>query len=103
TFLLAGGRGSRLSPLTRRRSKPAVPFGDRCIIDFTLSNCLRSNLFGPHVITQYRLLTSHDTSDGGGLRKLPLGQRPQARPSACPPQRQHIRQLPMRCFGTFIY
>src|SRR5262245_20890347 len=54
TFLLAGGRGSRLSPLTRRRSKPAVPFGDRCIIDFTLSNCLRSNLFGPHVITQYQ-------------------------------------------------
>jgi len=54
SFLLAGGRGSRLSPLTRRRSKPAVPFGDRCIIDFTLSNCLRSNLFGPHVITQYQ-------------------------------------------------
>src|SRR5262252_4053307 len=61
TFLLAGGRGSRLSPLTRRRSKPAVPFGDRCIIDFTLSNCLRSNLFGPHVITQYQAahLTRH--------------------------------------------
>src|SRR5215470_12707326 len=54
TFLLAGGRGSRLSPLTRRRSKPAVPFGDRCIIDFTLNNCMRSNLFGPHVITQYQ-------------------------------------------------
>src|SRR5262245_34094335 len=54
TFILAGGRGSRLSPLTRHRSKPAVPFGDRCIIDFTLSNCLKSNLFGPHVITQYQ-------------------------------------------------
>jgi len=52
TFLLAGGRCSRLSPLTHRRSKPAVPFGDRCIIDFTLSNCLRSNLIGPHVITR---------------------------------------------------
>src|SRR5262245_15310467 len=52
TFLLAGGRGSRLSPLTHRRFKPAVPFGDRCIIDFTLSNCLRSNLIGPHVITR---------------------------------------------------
>src|SRR5262245_58590797 len=54
TFVLAGGRGSRLSPLTRHRSKPAVPFGDRCIIDFTLSNCLKSNLLEPHIITQYQ-------------------------------------------------
>jgi len=54
TFVLAGGRGSRLSPLTHHRSKPAIPFGDRCIIDFTLSNCLRSNLFKPQVITQYQ-------------------------------------------------
>src|SRR5690349_12688742 len=53
TFVLAGGRGSRLWPLTRHRSKPALPFGDRCIIDFTLSNCLGSNLFRPHVLTQY--------------------------------------------------
>src|SRR5262245_31856393 len=50
TFVLAGGRGSRLWPLTRHRSKPALPFGDRCIIDFTLSNCVRSNLFRPLVL-----------------------------------------------------
>ena len=54
TFVLAGGRGARLSPLTYKRSKPAVPFGDRRIIDFVLSNCLRSNLKHPVVITQYQ-------------------------------------------------
>ena len=52
TFVLAGGRGARLAPLTSKRSKPAVPFGDRRIIDFVLSNCLRSNLKHPVVITQ---------------------------------------------------
>src|SRR6516165_1853946 len=61
TYVLAGGRGSRLLPLTSHRSKPAVPFGDRRIIDFTLSNCLRSDLVHPHVITQYQgaHLTQH--------------------------------------------
>src|SRR5215471_8963517 len=54
TFVLAGGRGARLAPLTYKRSKPAVPFGDRRIIDFVLSNCLRSNLKHPAVITQYQ-------------------------------------------------
>src|SRR5690242_16223976 len=54
TFVLAGGRGERLSPLTRGRSKPAVPFGNRCIIDFALQNCLQSNLIHPLVITQYQ-------------------------------------------------
>ncbi len=38
--VLAGGKGSRLEPLTRDRAKPAVPFGGAYrIIDFTLSNC----------------------------------------------------------------
>jgi glucose-1-phosphate adenylyltransferase len=61
TFVLAGGRGARLAPLTRDRSKPAVPFGDRRIIDFALANCLRSNLAHPFVITQYQAahLTGH--------------------------------------------
>ncbi len=54
TFVLAGGRGERLSPLTEHRSKPAVPFGNRRIIDFTLQNCLQSNLNHPLVITQYQ-------------------------------------------------
>ena len=43
--ILAGGKGSRLEPLTRDRAKPAVPFGGAYrIIDFTLSNCLNSGI-----------------------------------------------------------
>jgi len=41
TFVLAGGRGKRLLPLTLHRWKPALPFGDGSIIDFTLAKCLR--------------------------------------------------------------
>jgi len=61
TFILAGGRGARHAPLTNKRSKPAVPFGDRRIIDSALTNCLRSNLKHPSVITQYQgaHLTQH--------------------------------------------
>ena len=53
--VLAGGRGSRLEPLTRDRSKPAVPFGG-CfrIIDFSLSNCVNSGIRKILVITQYK-------------------------------------------------
>ena len=55
TIILAGGQGERLYPLTRDRSKPAVPFaGIYRIIDFTLSNCLNSNLRRMLVLTQYK-------------------------------------------------
>lgn len=55
TIILAGGRGSRLDPLTRHRAKPAVPFGGLYrIIDFTLSNCLNSGLRRVVVMTQYK-------------------------------------------------
>lgn len=54
-MILAGGQGERLSPLTRDRAKPAVPFGGIYrIIDFTLSNCLNSGLRKMHVLTQYK-------------------------------------------------
>ena len=44
-ILLAGGAGERLFPLTRDTAKPAVPFGGAYrIIDFTLSNCINSNV-----------------------------------------------------------
>ncbi len=57
-FLLAGGQGERLSPLTRDRSKPAVPFGGIYrIIDFSLSNCLNSDLKKIIVLTQYKSLS----------------------------------------------
>lgn len=53
--VLAGGQGERLYPLTRDRSKPAVPFGGSYrIIDFTLSNCLNSGLRKMYVLTQYK-------------------------------------------------
>ncbi|EHC9865934.1 TPA: glucose-1-phosphate adenylyltransferase [Vibrio alginolyticus] len=53
--ILAGGMGSRLSPLTDDRTKPAVPFGGKYrIIDFTLTNCLHSGLRKILVLTQYK-------------------------------------------------
>ncbi len=55
TFILAGGRGERLQPLTRVRAKPAVPFGGAYrIVDFTLSNCIHSGLRRIFVLTQYQ-------------------------------------------------
>ncbi len=60
--ILAGGKGSRLEPLTRDRAKPAVPFGGAYrIIDFTLSNCLNSGVRKILLLTQYKAasLTRH--------------------------------------------
>ena len=52
--ILGGGRGSRLFPLTRPRSKPAVPIGGKYrLIDIPISNCLNSNLRRIFVLTQY--------------------------------------------------
>ena len=56
--ILAGGKGSRLEPLTRDRAKPAVPFGGIYrIIDFTLSNCLNSGIRKILVLTQYKAMS----------------------------------------------
>jgi glucose-1-phosphate adenylyltransferase len=56
--ILAGGKGSRLEPLTRDRAKPAVPFGGAYrIVDFTLSNCLNSGLRKILVLTQYKAMS----------------------------------------------
>lgn len=58
TVVLAGGKGSRLEPLTLDRAKPAVPFGGAYrIIDFTLSNCLNSGLRHVLVLTQYKAMS----------------------------------------------
>ncbi len=56
-ILLAGGAGERLSPLTRHVAKPAVPFGGTYrVIDFTLSNCINSEIRRIFVLTQYKAL-----------------------------------------------
>lgn len=55
TLILAGGKGTRLEPLTRDRAKPAVPFGGVYrIIDFPLSNCINSGLRRILLLTQYK-------------------------------------------------
>jgi glucose-1-phosphate adenylyltransferase len=55
TFIMAGGKGERLWPLTKDRTKPAVPFGGIYrIIDFTLSNSINSGLRQIYVLTQYK-------------------------------------------------
>ena len=54
-LILAGGKGTRLEPLTRDRAKPAVPFGGAYrIIDFALSNCINSGLRKLLVLTQFK-------------------------------------------------
>jgi glucose-1-phosphate adenylyltransferase len=54
-IVLAGGKGTRLSPLTRERAKPAVPFGGKYrIIDFVLSNFVNSGIYSVYVLTQFR-------------------------------------------------
>lgn len=58
TFIMAGGKGERLYPLTKDRAKPAVPFGGIYrIIDFTLSNCINSGLRRIHVLIQYKSIS----------------------------------------------
>ncbi len=53
--VMAGGMGERLRPLTDVRTKPAVPFGAIFrIIDFTLSNCINSDIRQILVLTQYK-------------------------------------------------
>jgi glucose-1-phosphate adenylyltransferase len=54
-IVLAGGKGTRLYPLTRERAKPAVPFGGKYrIIDFVLSNFVNSGIYSIYVLTQFR-------------------------------------------------
>jgi len=73
-IVLAGGKGTRLSPLTQERAKPAVPFGGKYrIIDFVLSNFINSGINSIYVLTQFRSqsLLQH-LSEGwqfGGLLK----------------------------------
>ena len=75
-ILLAGGAGERLYPLTRNTAKPAVPFGGVYrIIDFTLSNCINSNLRRILVLTQYKALDLfRHLRDGWSFLSAELGE-----------------------------
>lgn len=54
-FVLAGGKGERLFPLTSFRSKPSVPFGGRYrIVDFALSNLVNSHIYSVYLLVQYK-------------------------------------------------
>ena len=69
TVVLAGGKGTRLEPLTLDRAKPAVPFGGNYrIVDFVLSNAINSGLRRLLVLTQYKALSLD--------RHINLGWRP---------------------------
>lgn len=74
-IIMAGGAGERLQPLTKMRSKPAVPFGGKFrLIDFTLSNCINSGIRQISVLTQYRSTSlQRHIQEGWGISRSGLG------------------------------
>jgi glucose-1-phosphate adenylyltransferase len=80
TLVLGGGQGTRLYPLTKFRSKPAVPVaGKYRLIDIPLSNCINSGLNRCYVVTQFNSVSLHrhiratytfDPFDGGYVEVL---------------------------------
>ena len=89
-LILAGGNGTRLGSLTRSQCKPAVPFGGHFRnIDFTLSNCVNSDVRRIAVLTQYKAqsLITH-LAGGWSFLAKPLGEfvevwPAQQRPHTC--------------------
>jgi glucose-1-phosphate adenylyltransferase len=75
-ILLAGGAGERLFPLTKDTAKPAVPFGGVYrIIDFTLSNCINSDVRRIFILTQYKALDLiRHVRDGWNILSPELGE-----------------------------
>jgi glucose-1-phosphate adenylyltransferase len=66
TFIMAGGRGERLMPLTLDRAKPAVPFGGIYrLIDLSLSNCINSELYKIIILPQYKSQSLTDHLEAG--------------------------------------
>jgi glucose-1-phosphate adenylyltransferase len=82
-MILAGGRGQRLSPLSRWQAKPAIRFGGMYrIIDFTLSNCLNSGIRQIYVLTQFAStsLERHIRQGWSPLFRSELGEFIESRP-----------------------
>jgi glucose-1-phosphate adenylyltransferase len=60
SIILGGGKGQRLYPLTRKRSKPAVPFGGKYrLVDIPISNCLHAELRKIYILTQFNTASLH--------------------------------------------
>lgn len=60
SIILGGGKGSRLYPLTKERSKPAVPFGGKHrIVDIPISNCINSGFEQIYILTQFNSASLH--------------------------------------------
>lgn len=74
-FVMAGGRGERLMPLTEDRTKPAVPFGGIYrLIDLPLSNCINSQVYKIIILPQYKSQSLHDhLEDGWNIFNQKLG------------------------------
>ncbi|MBC8058321.1 MAG: glucose-1-phosphate adenylyltransferase [Rhizobiales bacterium] len=73
-FVMAGGEGSRLHPLTEDRCKPSVPFnGKHRIVDFVLSNLINSDIFSIYLLVQYKsqALIEHVRSSWTMARFIP--------------------------------
>src|SRR2546422_11033775 len=65
-LIMAGGKGERLQPLTRERSKSAVPFGGRFrLVDFLLSNFMNCELPSIYVLVHYKSQALIDHLRGG--------------------------------------
>jgi glucose-1-phosphate adenylyltransferase len=75
-ILLAGGAGERLHPLTRDTAKPGVPFGGVYrIVDFTLSNCMNSDVRRIFILTQYKSLElNRHVRDGWHIFSTEMGE-----------------------------
>jgi len=111
TFVLAGGDGTRLAPLTHWRAKPALPFGgDGCLLDVTLRNCLNSGLRMAYVLVQrhadsVRERVERRWLNPGGRLKVVL------RPPPCPSRpylgtadavRQNLNLIPRTYRGEVL-
>ena len=105
-MIMAGGKGERLFPLTKSRSKPAVPFaGKHRIVDFVLSNFINSGIFSVYILVQYKSqsLIEHLRSTwrwriaAASKRLLSRSCRPR-----CGGGKTGTRARPTRCIRTSI-
>ena len=70
-IIMGGGAGTRLFPLTKERSKPAVPLGGKYrIVDIPISNCLNSGLRRIYVLTQFNSVSLHRHIHGAYIEGL---------------------------------